>query len=1110
MCKITTNTDIMASPAWVGLTLTQAKIFMQMLTREASEMIPERKSLLEVMIGIHEGAGNQSDWMDAVNSVVQQGLEPRQQMPLRGVLLFATADWCEPNKAKPLSKLIRDKLKEQLHYEVPLIGGSMPKIFVSLPQREKKFYRITEGFVVIYLFSQNLWVHVGSFPQPYLSNPAARRDELLELKARLRDSRHTHLGLGSSASRDLFAIFPGPIVNETGERFLLDIELHDQLLEVFGPSMRIFGASAGNNIWPTKGFQFANDELLESSLAVALLEYDFEIKAAMTHGFTAITDVQVTVTKLADADSERSYIVEELDGKPAAERLREILAKCYEVPLPRPILSMGNLEFPKVLVPTQRLDEEVKGPIRFNRKVPRGHTLSVLHATIKDLGKDPRETFRKILPLEEEAKAAVKAAIGIACLSRFDYFDRHERDSWWKEAEKTAKTLENIPYVCALSAGEFAASLRGEPQGDHFSVWLSTLEGKPNFRARNRILQERLLDAANALISCREPQKVMKQAIYGAIYAGAGGGQICLCDPDMGMILGGESGYAYSAPRSGLKYEETLKTTFRAYPTEGEYYQLPEAISRWTIQTAPLPRDAGPELSSENANILTILCANRLAIYVPDSADPRFCNDPRGVQDGNLKSQFISALFGSSGQAIATLQVGFEENYPMDHESMGLWLGYAQTVAAALERAMESEDRNALEEIEKRANQTMQSPAPQKRLPEEEIREYLEVVKQVLGADYVHARIRVNAGPQFLYDLISTPNFLGAAHKNARPKLTSSTGSVGRASKQRETFTNNKDETRRIFRESNLPNPTISSLLTDEWEREMRSFRSCAILRLTDTQNLLSSSYPILGALVLDSKQEYFFTQHRKAIALFAARNLEVMIQKREADHVRANNDMQVIATGLLNASTLHDVLRPLGRIQRDIDLLRVRLPVSPMINELTDRLERHKNEAFEMLSTPIKSVDSRAIPMSGQELIEAARKQMKEQWQGQVSLTPLGKYAVVLGNFWLSAAIANLLDNAVQAANEVANGEIHVVVDVSNLGSLIITIINDGRLLTDEEFEDLRSIGKSTKRGGHLGIGIAIADCGIRWMGGELQFMKRSQGGLEARIGLPIHKKER
>ncbi len=1110
MCKIPTIADIMVDPAWVGLTRTQAEILMRMFIREASEMISARNSLLEVMIGVHEGTGDQPDWTEAVNSVVQQGLELRQQMPLRGVLLLATADWCDPSKTEPLSQLIRDELKARLHYEVPLIGGSMPKIFVSLPQREKPFYRITKGFVVIYLFSRDLWVHVESVPQPYLSNPAARRDELLELKARLHDSRRTHLGLGSSASRDIFAFFPGPIVDATGERFLLDIELHDQILEVFGQSMRVFGASAGNDLWPTKGFQFANDDLLESSLAVALLEYDFEIKAAMTHGFKAIPDVQVTVTKLAETQAERGYVVEELDDKPAAECLREILVKHYAVPLPRPILSMGNLESPQVLVPTQRLDEEVEGPIRFNRKVPRGHTLSVLHATIEELGNDPREAFKKIFPPDEEVKATVKTAIGIACLSRFDYFDRHEKDSWWREAEKTAMTLGSVPYVCALSAGEFATNMRGEPQGDHFSVWLSTLEGRPNFRARNRILQERLLEAASGLINCREPQKVMKQAINGAIYAGAGGGQICICDPDMGMILGGESGYAFSDPKAGLKYEETLKTTFRDYPTKGEYYQLPEAISRWTMPAAPLPIDAGPEMSPEGANILTILCANHLAIYVPHSIDPHFLCDPKGVQEGNLKAQFISALFGSNGQAIATLQLGFHKSYPMDNESMGLWLGYAQNVAASLERAMESEDKKALETIEGAANNIMQRSAPEQRLPEEEIREYLAVVKDTLKLDYVHARIRVNMGPHFLYDLISTPDLLGSAHKSARPQLNSSTGSVGYASRKKETFTNDKDGTRSIFRKSNLPNPTLSSLLTDGWEQEMRSFRSCGILRLTDPPNLVSLNDPILGALVLDSKQEYFFTRRRKAIAQFAARNLEVMIQKREADHVRVNNDMQVITTGLLNASTLHDVLRPLGRIQRDIDLLRVQFPSCTKTAKLADRLERHKNEAFEMLSTPIKSASSRAVSMSGRELIEAARKQMQEQWHGEASLTPLGNYAVVRGNFWLSTGIANLLDNAVQAANEVEKGEIHVVVDESNKGSMIITIINDGRHLTDEEFEAMRSVGKSTKRGGHLGLGIPIADCGIRWMGGELKFMKRPQGGLTARISLPIYRKEK
>jgi hypothetical protein len=123
------------------------------------------------------------------------------------ILLLATADWCSAEK--PLSGFLREHVAQRLHYPVPLIGGSTPRVFVSKRVGGgTSFSRIEQGFVAIILFSEDLWVSVDNLEQPYRFSPDVRRQKLRELTQRLKNGRSQRLGPGTSAAADLFGVFP--------------------------------------------------------------------------------------------------------------------------------------------------------------------------------------------------------------------------------------------------------------------------------------------------------------------------------------------------------------------------------------------------------------------------------------------------------------------------------------------------------------------------------------------------------------------------------------------------------------------------------------------------------------------------------------------------------------------------------------------------------------------------------------------------------------------------------------------------------------------------------------------------------------------------------------
>lgn len=102
-----------------------------------------------------------------------------------------------------------------------------------------------------------------------------------------------------------------------------------------------------------------------------------------------------------------------------------------------------------------------------------------------------------------------------------------------------------------------------------------------------------------------------------------------------------------------------------------------------------------------------------------------------------------------------------------------------------------------------------------------------------------------------------------------------------------------------------------------------------------------------------------------------------------------------------------------------------------------------------------------------------------------------------------------NLLKNAFEAAAMTSTAESPFVrISAAALegasGTLLITVENSGRLLSDEAFRDLTTPLITSKSAGQ-GLGIPIATAIAEASGGHLEFERRPRGGLIARVTLPL-----
>jgi signal transduction histidine kinase len=764
-------------------------------------------------------------------------------------------------------------LKETLGYEVQLFGASMAGFYCST--EPDPF--INYGLLLIVICSNDLWITVDHLADPYSGTPEERRARLKGMANDL--MALSGVRLGASADRSLFGFLPGIITTDQNGRSYFDNELHQEILGAFDYRYQLVGAAAADGIDPNVGYQFANDLCLRSGVVLALIESDLSTAAMMTHGFKPYRNVRVSVDGV-EGDLESGYKITHLDGRPAAVRLRE-LKEGGIASLENPVFGLPCGPDFNIIWPHKKSDEGGDS-IRLARKVSRGDRLYVLKGTPKDMLAAGAKALEGVLGRSGARVEDLSLLLGFSCVGRVRNYTA-QGANWRNVINQLREDYMGVPLVWALSTGEFGVDEWQRSRANNISISVTCLTNNYSRRAKIRKLQDTLLKAASRLNICDSPRDVMEVALTEMIKAGCTGGQICIVDKRLHKIIGKDFGFAIQARHSPHDWPAIAEDTDRHAPAKlGGYF--PAYLKEWALPVLPdiarlieySPTPASPH-GEDSEDLLTLVVRTLHAINVDDSVDPRFHCNQKAVAKGNLKRQIAIPLVGSQGTAIATLQASFPDEQHVDRESFALWVSYSQKVAAALERASETQERNLNSKITKLGD-AVKSAASGTMSPHGWCEKFLERAVAFLGADGGHIRLQ-DRSEKDKHFLAATVGHLANILPLTRQVISEGNGSYSRRLLDGDGWISNlKEETRKYLKgvKAVQNEYEYGSALT----RELNKIEALAVIPIYYQGS-------VIGSFDVYSKRQYFFNERRERLAREAARVAGEILRVRETDYER-------------------------------------------------------------------------------------------------------------------------------------------------------------------------------------------------------------------------------
>jgi signal transduction histidine kinase len=838
-----------------------------MLKLSATDMIANPPEPLEIGLGVLDKSGNERSRAAAARKLVRQALHgiDTNRLPVRCALLLATADWCHTPSSIP--REVRRALRKTLGYQVPLIGGSMARLFCSTLQKGL----IEHGLILVLHCSSDLWVTVASLGEPYKATEAKRKTQVRRLAKNLRAK--AGIRLGASAARHLLGVFPGIFLNKQGEQVYYDNELHGEILAAFGYQFRLIGGAAADDLKPTVGYQFADDKCLKSGLALAMVETDLAWGTMMGHGFIPDRDASVSVDALKDGRAS-GYEISRLDGKPATDRARE-LARASSWKAGQMLLGLPDgPDHHLVCALNENLPSS--GCLRLNRKVRRGQSLCLLKADGPAMKRKARAVIQGAISNTRTRPEHIKLIWGLSCTGRFDLYCKLGV-SWEGVITELRKLYTNAIWVSGLCAGEFGIDKWRRSENNNFSFWASCMASAYAPRADTRLLQKKLLAAAECLSTCRTPKEVMQSALKGAVECGTTGGQICLVDSKIGRILGLHLGHALSRPGSGQNWSAVAALTDRPAPKAGNG-RFPRYLLNYSLPVGQSQNLRVVRSLSREEDILTLIVRTGQAIFVADCTNPLFHCERKAAKAGDIFRFLAIPLLGSDNRAIATLQLGFPDHFTLNRESFGLWVGYAQKVAAALERAQEAQERTIREQISALGNRIMQTPFDPALPQYEWCDKFLGEVIHLVGAHGAHVRLLSESiSKKQEFRLVSAVGHLAKLRFRTRPVTHNTQGSCNLNLLRMEggRVTHTKEQTAKLNR--NVRAVGDQERHGDEFLRGLAEIQSTAMLPLKYGET-------ILGSFVVDGLNSYLFTARNERIARAAADLAGTILCRKKAD----------------------------------------------------------------------------------------------------------------------------------------------------------------------------------------------------------------------------------
>ena len=206
----------------------------------------------------------------------------------------------------------------------------------------------------------------------------------------------------------------------------------------------------------------------------------------------------------------------------------------------------------------------------------------------------------------------------------------------------------------------------------------------------------------------------------------------------------------------------------------------------------------------------------------------------------------------------------------------------------------------------------------------------------------------------------------------------------------------------------------------------------------------------------------------------------------------------------LLLAGVSHDIRTPLARLRIAVELLDESCESlkAGMIEDIADMdniIHQFSDFVRGVEGEPTKMMDINVLLQALQERQARAGRDLKLQLSSTyfIALRPL--------------AMQRLLDNLVGNAYTYSKGMVEVVSKIT-AENIIISVLDNGPGIPAEHAERLlrpfeRMDSARTKNEGGSGLGLAICNRIAKLHRGKLELINRSEGGLEARLSLPIQR---
>ncbi|MEZ4229238.1 MAG: HAMP domain-containing sensor histidine kinase [Polyangiaceae bacterium] len=223
----------------------------------------------------------------------------------------------------------------------------------------------------------------------------------------------------------------------------------------------------------------------------------------------------------------------------------------------------------------------------------------------------------------------------------------------------------------------------------------------------------------------------------------------------------------------------------------------------------------------------------------------------------------------------------------------------------------------------------------------------------------------------------------------------------------------------------------------------------------------------------------------------------EVGVLAEAIDHMAGRIERQLQEHKELLAAVSHEVRTPLARLRVLVELLREN-PDAALLDDVEQEvleIDRLMSELIATSRLDFQQLDPRTLPLA--ELVERARERAGLE---QVPITDRTERAEVRVDPTLIArALANLLENARRHAGGVERIEVERSAD----GVLVVRVLDSGPGFSEGELERAFQ-AFHRRRGGGLGLGLALVRRIAEAHGGKAWAENRSEGGARLCLELP------